>query len=82
MPIKLRRILKRQARGVSERYAITSPDMKVPHNFTSFLHNGENKEMLFNIIQRATEEGRKDLPGKTVSFSIKSLCTKIAVDDI
>ena len=56
--------------------------MKVPHNFTSFLRNGENKEMLFNIIQRAIEEGRKDLLGKTVFFSNKSLCTKIGVDDI
>ena len=48
-----------QARGVSERYA--SPDMKVPHDFMSFLRNGENKEMLFNSIQRAIEEGRKNL---------------------
>ena len=58
----------RQARGVSERYAITSPDMKVPHDFTSFLRNGENKEMLFNIIQRAIEERKKDLPEKPSSF--------------
>ena len=72
----------RQARGVSERYAITSPNMKVPHDFTGFLRNRENKEMLFNIIQRAVEEGRKDLLRKTVFFSNKSLCKKIAVDDI
>ena len=65
-----------------ERYAITSPDMKVPHDGTSFLRNGENKEMLFNMIQKAIEEGRKYLLGKTVLFSNKSLCTKIAVDDI
>ena len=56
--------------------------MKVPHDLASFLRNGENKEMLFNIMQRATNEGRKDLLGKTVFFSNKSLCTKIAVDDI
>ena len=35
----------RQARGVSERYVLTSPDMKVPYDFTSFLRNGENKQM-------------------------------------
>ena len=40
----------RQARGVSERYVITSPDMKVPYNFTNFLQNGENKAMLFDLI--------------------------------
>ena len=56
--------------------------MKVPHDFTSFLCNGENREMLFNSIQRAREEGQNDVPRKTVFFLIKSLCTKIAVDDI
>ena len=72
----------RQARGVSKRYILTSPDMKVPYDFTSFLRNGENKEMLFNLIQRAIEEGRSDLLGKTVFFSNKSQCTIITVDDI
>ena len=40
----------RQTRGISEGYILTSPDMKVPYDFTSFLRNGENKEMLFNLI--------------------------------
>ena len=58
----------RQARGVSERYVLTSPDMKVPYDFTSFLRNGENKEMLFNLVQKAVEEGRDQFYGKTVYF--------------
>ena len=72
----------RQARGVSERYILTSPNMKVPYDFASFLRNGENKEMLFNVIQRAIEEGQSDLLGKTVFFSNKSQCTKITMDCI
>ena len=62
----------RQARGSSERYVLTSPDMKVPYDFAGFLRNGENKEMLFNLIQKAIEEMRGDLlSGKTVFFSKK-----------
>lgn len=72
----------RQARGVSERYVLTSPDMKVPHDFTSFLRNGENKEMLINLIQKAIEEGRNDLSSKTIFFSNKSQCTKITRDEV
>ena len=68
----------RQARGESQRYILTSPDMKVPHDFSSFLRNGENKEMLFNLIQKAIEEGRNYLMGKTVFFSNKFQCTKIS----
>ena len=40
-------------RGVSERYILASPDMKVPYDFNSFLRNGENKEMLFDLLQLA-----------------------------
>ena len=42
-----------KARGVSVRYVLASLDMKVPHDFTSFLRNGENKEMPINLIQKA-----------------------------
>ena len=42
----------RQARGSSERYVLTSPDMKVPYDFAGFLRNGENKEMLFKLIRK------------------------------
>ena len=72
----------RQARGTSERYVLTSPDMKVPYDFAGFLCNGENKEMLFNLIQKAIEEGRCDLSGKTIFFSSKSQCMKITRDEI
>ena len=72
----------RQARGMSERYLITTPDMKVPHNFTNFLQNGENKTMLFDLIQRAIEEGKSKLQGKTVFFSNENNCTKVTEDKV
>ena len=72
----------RQARGVSERYVLTSPDMKVPYDFTSFLRNGENKQMLFNLVQKAVEEGRNQLFAKTAYFPNKSKCTKMSKDEV
>ena len=72
----------RQARGMSERYLITTPDMKIPHNFTNFLQNGENKTMLFDLIQRAIEEGKSKLQGKTVFFSNENNCTKVTEDKV
>ncbi len=41
-----------QARGSSEWYDLTSPDMKAPYDYAGFLRN----EMLFNLIQKAIEE--------------------------
>ena len=72
----------RQVRGVSERYVLTSPDMNVPYDFTSFLRNGENKEMMFNLVQKVVEEGHDQLFGKTVYFSNKFECTKISKDEV
>lgn len=73
----------RQARGSSERYVLTSPDMNVPYDFAGFLRNEENKEMLFNLIQKAIEEMRGHLlSGKTVFFSNKFKCTKITSDEV
>ncbi len=72
----------RQARGASERYVITSPDMKVPYNFANFLKNGDNKAMLFNLIQRAIEEDKSKLQGRTIFFSNKYHCTNVSADQI
>ena len=39
----------RLLRGSSQRYILKSPDMKIPVDMQSFLRNGANKEMLFNL---------------------------------
>ena len=73
----------RAARGTSEHYFLRSPDMKVPHDFAGFLHNGSNKEMLlFNFIQQSIEEDRADLEDRTVYFSNKRICTMIKEDQV
>ena len=38
----------------------SGPSTKVPHDFANFLHNGDNKEMLFNLIQQSIEEAKKE----------------------
>ncbi|XP_065068247.1 uncharacterized protein LOC135693647, partial [Rhopilema esculentum] len=40
----------RVKRGVSGRYVLTSPDMKVPYDFNSFLCNGKNEGMLQTVM--------------------------------
>lgn len=51
--------------------------MKVPYDFASFLCNGRNKEMLFNLIQQSTEESNSILKDRTVYFSNKREYTMI-----
>ncbi len=69
-------------RGVSERYVLTSPDMKVPYDLNNCLCNGENKEMLFNLLQVAIIDDRGKLFSRTVIISNKSQCTKVTADDV
>ena len=72
----------RATRGTSERYFLRSSDMKVPHDFAGFLHNGSNKEMLFHFIQQSIEEDRANLEDRTVYFSNKRICTMIKEDQV
>ena len=67
----------RETRGLSTRYVLNSPDMKVPHDFANFLRNGDNKEMLFNLIQQSIEQAKKSLGERIVYFSNKANCKKI-----
>lgn len=67
----------RIARGTSNRYFLRSPDMKVPYDFASFLCNGRNKEMLFDLIQQSIEESKSILKDRTVYLSNKRKCTMI-----
>ena len=62
----------RVARGSSERYLLNSRDMKVPWDMLTFFNNGESKESLFNLIERAIDEGKGDLHDKTIFFSNRS----------
>ena len=51
--------------------------MRLPSDMPNFLRNGQNKEMLFNLLKDAITEEKQNLHQVTVYFSNKSLCTKI-----
>ena len=51
--------------------------MKLPSDMADFLRNGQNKEMLFNLLKTAIIEEKMQLGDKTVYYSNKSWCTKI-----
>ena len=72
----------RQKRGVSERYVLSCPDMKVPYDFPRFLQNGENKEMLLNLLLRAFIERKHQLGRKSIFFSGKSNCRKVTENEV
>ena len=71
----------RQKRGVSERYVLSSPNMKLPYDVQNFLKNGENKEMLFTLFLRALTED-KYRPGRKIIFSGKHHCTKVTENEV
>lgn len=73
------KVSERQARGVSARYVFNSPEMKVPYDF---LRIGDNKEMLFNLIQQSIEDDRKSLGEKVVYFSNAVGCKKITRNEV
>ena len=69
----------RQARGVSACYVLNGPDIKCllcPYDSANFLRNGDNKEMLFNLIQQSIED-EETLGEEVVYFSNKVECKKI-----
>ena len=70
----------RAARGTTNRYFLSSPDMKVPCDFADFLCNSSNKEMLFNLIQQAIVDNKSSLQDRTTFFSNKQDCMMIKED--
>ena len=51
--------------------------MKPPADMQSFLRNGGNKEMLFNLIDVELKEGKKKVGDKVIYFSNVNHCLKI-----
>ena len=58
------------------RYIITSPDMKTPADFNDFMRNGDNKEMLINLIERTLVEDCHKLGRRIVYFSNNIIAEK------
>ena len=55
--------------------------MKLPADMQSFLRNGANKEMLFNLIEVALKEGEKN-GDKVIYFSNVNHCLKITENEV
>ncbi len=71
----------RAARGAGERYVLRTPDMKVPADFVTFLRNGDNKRMLFDLIQQSIKDDRHTLNDRVIYFSNAAQCTRISKDE-
>ena len=56
----------RQLSDSGIRYVLKNVDLKVPYNIYDFLSVGENKENLFYLIKRGTEE--EELVNRIVYF--------------
>ena len=65
-------LAKGNSRGSGKHYVLKSPDMKMPFDMNTFLGNGKNKEMLFNLIECSIKEDRHRLKERVVSFLIVS----------
>ena len=69
--------------GDGKVYILKTPEMKLPYDMTTFLQNGKNKELLFNLIERSIVED-KNIKWKSsvFFFSNKEHCFKISSDHI
>ena len=68
----------RQKRGTSVRLIISSAHSKLPHNFTNFLKNGENKtrliELICQVITQNPDQALRLLKCNQIYFSKESHC--------
>ena len=64
-------------RGDGRFYILKNPNMKLPSETSSFLTNGQNKEMLFNLVEQSIIDSKEQLKNKVVFFSNKSHCSRI-----
>ena len=67
----------RHLRGDGERFILKNPDMKLPCNINNFLSLGENKEDLFQLIQRIMKE---NVRSKKIFFCFQN-CIQIDSSD-
>ena len=68
--------------GDGKVYILKTPDMKLPYDMTTFLQNGKNKELLFNLIERSIVEDKNKLNERVAFFSNKEHCLKISSDQV
>ena len=69
--------MERRLRRDGRLYALENTQIKLPSDMSSFLRNGQNKEMLFNLIEPSIYEPKEQLKNREVFFSNKTHCSRI-----
>ena len=59
--MKNAKVLERFFRGSSQWCILKSPDMKLPADMQSFLRNGVNKVMVFNLTEVTLKVGKQKI---------------------
>ena len=67
----------RKRRGESNKFIISSPKVRVPPNFQNFLHNVDNKQRLFELLEETWINHRHLLKERAIFLARKDVCTKI-----
>ena len=67
----------KKGRGESSKFIISSSKVCVPPNFQNFLHYGDNKERLFELLEETWINHRHLLKECAIFFARKDVCTKI-----
>ena len=67
----------RVLRGHEDKFAIRTPDIRIPANFKRFLSNGENKERMFELMEQVWIESSNQLSGRSLYVARASSCVKI-----
>ena len=69
-------------RGDGKVYILKTPHIKLPYDMTTFLQNGKNMELLFNLMERSIVEDKNKLNERVVFFSNKERCLSISIDQV
>ena len=69
-------------RGDGKVYILKTPHIKLPYDMTTFLQNGKNMELLFNLMERSIVEDKNKLNERVVFFSNKEHFLKITSDQV
>ena len=69
-------------RGEGQFYMLKNMQMKLPSDMSNFLKNGQNKEMLFNLVEQSIVESKEQLKNRVVFFSNKSHCSRITSESV
>ena len=72
----------RKLRGDRGLYVTKKMHKKLPSGMSSFLRYGQNKEILFHLIEQSIYESKEQLKNRELFFSNKTQCSRITSEAI